>query len=237
MSEITDRQDAASDIDPIAAAQANDSLAAAAVEGYAEADEPLELGPVLGPELGNEFDELADAVADALLSAISGDDAGSVPDDDVGEADRRAAALADDLSEAGIPPATFAAGDPAELIDVSLASEAMPAELADQADTPADTPLAAFADTVVELESEAVVQLEAESKAEAEAGTNELDTDDDGPLLDSELEHGIASVFAALHAAAMDGATPVEPLGELEAADGITFRLLGELDRLWHRAA
>ena len=65
---------------------------------------------------------------------------------------------------------------------------------------------------------------------------------DDAPLLDDVLEAGIASVFAALHAAAGDDATdaPGEsdgPLGDAEAVDGITFRLLGELDRLWHRAA
>lgn len=81
---------------------------------------------------------------------------------------------------------------------------------------------AAYADTVVELES-SVSDLEA-------------DADDDGPLLDGDLEDGIASVFAALHAARQD-AEPIEPLGDLEAADGVTFRLLGELDRLWHRAA
>ena len=30
---------------------------------------------------------------------------------------------------------------------------------------------------------------------------------------------------------------PSGPLSDDEATDGITFRLLGELDRLWHRAA
>ncbi|WP_423065211.1 hypothetical protein [Devosia sp. CN2-171] len=65
---------------------------------------------------------------------------------------------------------------------------------------------------------------------------------DDVPLLDDALEDGIASVFAALHAAARDGEIgesdePAGPLSDDEATDGITFRLLGELDRLWHRAA
>ena len=66
--------------------------------------------------------------------------------------------------------------------------------------------------------------------------------DDEMPLLDDALEDGIASVFAALQAAARDGeiGESDEPAGLLsddEATDGITFRLLGELDRLWHRAA
>ncbi len=61
-------------------------------------------------------------------------------------------------------------------------------------------------------------------------------------LLDDTLEDGIASVFAALQAAARDGEIGLleessGPLSEGEATDGITFRLLGELDRLWHRAA
>jgi hypothetical protein len=68
------------------------------------------------------------------------------------------------------------------------------------------------------------------------------DTGDEPPLLDDTLEDGIASVFAALHAAARNGEIgesdePNGPLSDDEAADGITFRLLGELDRLWHRAA
>ena len=52
-----------------------------------------------------------------------------------------------------------------------------------------------------------------------------------------ELEDGIASIFAALHAEGgvngeADGATndDREP-----ADDAVTFLLLGELDRLWHR--
>lgn len=65
---------------------------------------------------------------------------------------------------------------------------------------------------------------------------------EDAPLLDDAIEDGIASVFAALQAAARDGEIglsdePPGPLSDDEATDGITFRLLGELDRLWHRAA
>lgn len=65
---------------------------------------------------------------------------------------------------------------------------------------------------------------------------------EDAPLLDDAIEDGIASVFAALQAAARDGEIglsdePTGPLSDDEATDGITFRLLGELDRLWHRAA
>jgi len=66
--------------------------------------------------------------------------------------------------------------------------------------------------------------------------------DDEAPLLDDTLEEGIASVFAALQAAAGNGEIgesdgPFGPLSDDEAVDGVTFRLLGELDRLWHRAA
>ena len=246
MSEIKDRQDAASHIDPIVAAMAddmaNDSWAAAAVEG-----------------LGHD--------ADAAIDATEASDDVPAPEDAVVA---EASGSATELGEAADAPFDFVAAEPADLAgilasdadkdfeeaavpDVTLASEAMPAELATAADEAAEAeaeaafaegltysalpeaPLpgatetmslhdttAAYADTVVELEAPVDASI----------------ADDDAPLLDGELEHGIASVFAALHAAAMDGATPpVEPLGELEAADGITFRLLGELDRLWHRAA
>lgn len=183
MSEIKDRQDAASDIDPIVAALADDISTAAAVEGFGDAAETDE--------------------ASALRPA---DGAGA--DESDGAASTR------------LDPITVAAAD---AIEVALAIEAMPSEAGDApyADPPLPTPLeqmtATYADTVVELEAPA--------------------DDDDGPLLDDELEHGIASVFAALHAAAQGDAGPVEPLGDLEAADGVTFRLLGELDRIWHRAA
>lgn len=181
MSEIKDRQDAASDIDPIVAALADDVSAAAAVEGFGDAAETDE----------------ANALAD-----------GAGADESDGAASTR------------LDPVTVAAAD---AIEVALAIEAMPSEAGDAPypDTPLPTPFeqvtATYADTVVELEAPA--------------------DDDDGPLLDDELEHGIASVFAALHAAAQGDAEPVEPLGDLEAADGVTFRLLGELDRIWHRAA
>ena len=240
MSEIKDRQDAASDIDPIVAAQAddtvNDNRAAAAVEGLGHADdadaaiEASDDVPVID-EASSAESETADATSTDfdLIAAVAAD------------------AVADALAvpvEAGEPASDTA------VLDITLASEAMPAELAADADVSADDgaapddlgpvvlpvvripgatetgpfehTTAAYADTVVELE----------------APGDEFNADDDSPLLDGELEDGIASVFAALHAAAMDGATPpVEPLGDLEAADGVTFRLLGELDRLWHRAA
>ncbi|MGV3489937.1 MAG: hypothetical protein ACO1OG_01325 [Devosia sp.] len=66
---------------------------------------------------------------------------------------------------------------------------------------------------------------------------------EDEPLLDDQLEEGIASIFAALHSAT-DGAQDVPAEEEathddddLAEVDLSTFRLLGELDRLWHRAA
>jgi hypothetical protein len=59
-----------------------------------------------------------------------------------------------------------------------------------------------------------------------------------------ELESGIAEVFAALHAAAgRDDDTPAARPDDEDAeadpagAEAVTFRLLGELDRLWQRAA
>lgn len=75
----------------------------------------------------------------------------------------------------------------------------------------------------------------------ASPDAEEID-DDEAPLLDDTLEEGIASVFAALQAAAGKGEIGESdesfgPLSDAEAVDGITFRLLGELDRLWHRAA
>lgn len=67
-------------------------------------------------------------------------------------------------------------------------------------------------------------------------------------LPDDDLENGIASVFAALYAAG-DGAAArsdaaaaavgedFEDLAEAGTDDAVTFRLLGELDRLWHQHA
>jgi hypothetical protein len=46
-----------------------------------------------------------------------------------------------------------------------------------------------------------------------------------------ELETGIASIFAALHAAGSDDASD----DDAEPDDAHTFQLLGELDRLWQR--
>lgn len=64
---------------------------------------------------------------------------------------------------------------------------------------------------------------------------------------DDDLEHGIASVFAALYAAGdrvadrSDAAAGAGDDPESLAADGtddaVTFRLLVELDRLWHQHA
>jgi hypothetical protein len=84
----------------------------------------------------------------------------------------------------------------------------------------------------------------------------------DAPLLDGDLEQGIADIFASLHTATVSDARPdavhedddehsldnANPAGfsfgelddatfDVEAVDTTTFRLLGELDRLWHRAA
>jgi hypothetical protein len=60
---------------------------------------------------------------------------------------------------------------------------------------------------------------------------------DGRPPPDRELEDGIATIFAMLHSAA-DGehAAEADAGAGLAAADMSTFRLLGELDRLWHRA-
>ena len=76
-------------------------------------------------------------------------------------------------------------------------------------------------------------------------GDPDASEDLDPPLLDDEIEHGIAEVFAALQAAAERGEITgtdeddesLDTVDGDQAIDGITFRLLGELDRLWHRAA
>jgi hypothetical protein len=226
MSEIKDRQDAASDIDPIVAALADDTQAAAAVEGFDEAAEPADGGVELtAPEAGAlELSDAANGNADEPLAAAdlaSADDvigAEALPmqsDEAVYApfaADEPADAAADFGDEA--PAQAIASADIADAIEAALLDEASePLAASSFENMPA-----AYADTVVELDAE-------------------VDSaDDDVPLLDVELEDGIASVFAALHAA-REHSAPVEPLGDLEAADGVTFRLLGELDRLWHRAA
>ncbi|OEO29657.1 hypothetical protein VW23_001835 [Devosia insulae DS-56] len=215
MSEIKDRQDAASDIDPIVAAladgmandTANDIWAAAAVEGFDQAAEPLD--------------------AEAEPVAVEAE----LPHSDAAEPPATELAATDELVEsepAAAEPVADAVADfgdeaPAEAIasaDIADAIEAAPLDEAPQllATNAFEHMPAAYADTIVELD------------VAADSG------DDEAPLLDVDLEDGIASVFAALHAAQQDHA-PVEPLGDLEAADGVTFRLLGELDRLWHRAA
>lgn len=183
MSEIQDRQDAASAIDPIVAAHGDgatsDSQAVAAVEGFDEAAEPAdaEAGPP-------ETQKPPAAEAEALQ-----------PD-----------GRADGASDA------VAASDIADAIEAELLSEAPQSEDA----SAFEHMPAGYADTIVELDP--------------------VVADDDAPLLDGDLEDGIASVFAALHAAREDAAAP-EPSDDLETAEVVTFRLLGELDRLWHRAA
>lgn len=238
MSEIKDRQDAASDIDPIVAALAddtvNDNRAAAAVEGLGHADDAdvaIEASDDVPATEGTVIDEASSAEAhttDADFELV-------------------AAAAADAVADALAAPAEVEefASDTA-VVDITLASEAMPAELAADADISAADDLGPVVLPVVRIPGAAetgpfehTTAAYADTVVELEAPADEFSADDDGPLLDGELEDGIASVFAALHAAAMDGATPpvVEPLGDIEAADGVTFRLLGELDRLWHRAA
>lgn len=218
MSEIKDRQDAASDIDPIVAALADDSLAAAAVEGFDEAAEPVDAEPPAGAdELPSHLADAAERSDDPFLAVA--------PDDGA------AGELLPELSERALYPsiesgepgaADFGDEAPATPMASTDIADAIEAALLEEASEPAASAFeqmpAAYADTIVELDAGA-------SRA-----------DDETPLLDADLEDGIASVFAALHAA-REGGAPVEPLGDLEAADGITFRLLGELDRLWHRAA
>jgi len=50
-----------------------------------------------------------------------------------------------------------------------------------------------------------------------------------------ELESGIASIFAALHAAGEHGADDTEADDDDGFAEAHTFQLLTELDRLWQR--
>jgi hypothetical protein len=180
MSEIKDRQDAASAIHPIVAAQADDNWAAAAVEGFDE------------PAAALDAESMPAAETDALRTP---------------EAEPHQPADGDEGATE-----TVEAADIADDIEAALLSEA-PHDA-----TSFETMPAAYADTIVDLDPAADA------------------SDDEAPLLDGDLEDGIASVFAALHAA-RDDAAPAEPSGDLEAADVVTFRLLGELDRLWHRAA
>lgn len=242
MSEIKDRQDAASDIDPIVAALADDmandtpddAWAAAAVEGIDEAAEPVE----------SEAEPASEAEDQPVLEA----DAPDLSDADPSEAGEPLAAAELASGDEGVEgeplPADaddslYPAIEAGELADVDFGDEA-PAAVIASADI-ADAIEAALMDGTPEPITEPLAATAFEHMPAAYADTIvELDapdgTDDDAPLLDGDLEHGIASVFAALHAAREDAA-PVEPLGDLEAAEGVTFRLLGELDRLWHRAA
>lgn len=224
MSEIKDRQDAASDIDPIVAALADDTQAAAAVEGLGEAAQPLDAqqGPeVAGAEQPALFDGTdSDAAEPIRASGYDVAEPLATPPDEFAYVATTAAEPARDAdADLGdeAPAELIASGDIADAIAAALLDEAPEAVAEPLAATAFEHMPAAYADTVVELDG----------------GTDSAD--DDTPLLDVDLEDGIASVFAALHAA-RDSA-PVEPLGDLEAADGVTFRLLGELDRLWHRAA
>ncbi len=50
------------------------------------------------------------------------------------------------------------------------------------------------------------------------------------------IEDGIASIFARLHAETREAQDEEHEDDVTEADDSITFQLLGELDRLWHRA-
>jgi len=74
-------------------------------------------------------------------------------------------------------------------------------------------------------------------------GGKSLAVVDETPLIDEELEEGIASIFAALHSATQpadatsDDDESDDTDEELAAADTSTLRLLGELERIWQRAA
>lgn len=50
------------------------------------------------------------------------------------------------------------------------------------------------------------------------------------------IEDGIASIFARLHAETREAHDEEHEDEITEADDAVTFQLLGELDRLWHRA-
>jgi len=56
------------------------------------------------------------------------------------------------------------------------------------------------------------------------------------PIDFDELENGIASIFAAMQAAADEAGEENETADDLSFADDdTTYQLLGELDRLWQR--
>lgn len=77
--------------------------------------------------------------------------------------------------------------------------------------------------------------------ANAAAADDRDPADEDAAADGDGLESGIAEVFAAIRAAVENGeavdreaAAAVRPD---DPADAMTFRLLGELDRLWQQAA
>ncbi len=128
-----------------------------------------------------------------------------------------------------------------------------PVDAGDHASSVASDAWLEFAATPIAPDLPRQVDIDwATSLPASEHSTRAAVDDDEAPLLDDELEHGIASVFAALHSAAQrhapddsdenSGAADEAEGGfsspdDVEAVDGLTFRLLGELDRLWHRAA
>lgn len=120
--------------------------------------------------------------------------------------------------------------------------EAAAAVATDVTDGSADAaqPEAVVATAVLVAEEELVALPPAQPEADAPPEVEAYRTDE-APLLDSELEEGIANIFATLHSATEgeveDIETDIDADDDLAAADTSTFRLLGELDRLWHRAA
>jgi hypothetical protein len=150
-------------------------------------------------------------------------------------------------------PAMADTGD----LEAVAAVEGTTEDSADQAaeSNPPATPLP-VAGPLELVASSTSSDMDAEDDTDGDTDTDTDAEDDEPPLLDDALEEGIASVFAALQAAAGSGEIgeseepfgeseepfgesdePYGPLSDSEAVDGITFRLLGELDRLWHRAA
>lgn len=260
MSEIKDRHDADPDIDYIVAALADDTTAAAAVEGVTEPDDaPLPTTdetiatPTLAASSAGEAEtgdeaSVADEIEAADTAAIDVDtDDETEADDEIetaGETDIVVEAAAPEIAATQAEIEAVVVSDIAAALEADMAhdapadteadAEAAPTAEAGEAEPagaeipaiaePVATMPAVYADTVVEIET-----------------ADDVD-EDDAPLLDDELEHGIASVFAALQSAARsddsgENDQPAGPLSDSEASDGVTFRLLGELDRLWHRAA
>jgi hypothetical protein len=73
-------------------------------------------------------------------------------------------------------------------------------------------------------------------------GVSTVASDSAAAIPRDDLEAGIASVFAALHAAqdvTYQGSADAGDSGgpDDSETDAVTFRLLGELDRLWHQHA